>query len=180
MFTLDGGRTDRHGSTGGRIGSVQTATIIRLIHAANDVRRRHPSTDGDLAAADAESQLEGTYRHSERLAVYGSLAPGRSNHHVLKPYGGKWTRGRVRGDLMELGWAAATGYPAVRLRDDGPWVLVHVLASTRLPGAWSGIDDFEGSEYRRVLTPVYAEGDDAGGENAERIIAVANLYEIAL
>lgn len=156
------------------IGGVDTAAIIQLIDAANDGRRRTPPTDEDLAAADAESRLEEAYRHSERLAVYGSLAPGRSNHHVLKPFGGTWTRGRVRGDLLELGWGAAAGYPALRLRDDGPWVPVHVLASARLPGAWSGVDAFEGSEYRRVLTPVYADAGDS-----ERIITVANLYEIA-
>ena len=153
---------------------MDAAAVIRLIDTANHRRRRDLVARDDDAATDAESKLDQTYRHSERLAVYGSLAPGRSNHHVLAPFGGTWTRGRVRGDLVELGWGAAAGYPALRLRVDGPWVLVHVLESTRLPGAWTGIDAFEGSEYRRVLVPVYAEGEDA-----VRIITVANLYEIA-
>lgn len=167
-------RVDRHGSTGAGEASVDAVVVVRLVDTANHRRRRDLIARNDVAAGDAESQLEQTYRHSERLAVYGSLAPGRSNHHVLAPFGGTWTRGRVRGDLVELGWGAAAGYPALRLRVDGPWVLVHVLESTRLPGAWTGIDAFEGSEYRRVLVPVYAEGGDA-----VRIITVANLYEIA-
>ncbi len=174
MLTIDGQSFDRDSSTGAGVGIMDAAAVIRLINTANHRRRRDLVARDDVAAADAESKLEQTYRHSERLAVYGSLAPGRSNHHVLAPFGGTWTRGRVRGDLVELGWGAAAGYPALRLRDDGPWVLVHMLESTRLPGAWSGVDAFEGSEYRRVLAPVYAETGDA-----MRIITVANLYEIA-
>lgn len=174
MLTSDRQPFDRDSSRGAGVGIMDAAGIMRLINTANHRRRRDLVARDDVAAADAESKLEQTYRHSERLAVYGSLAPGRSNHHVLAPFGGTWTRGRVRGDLVELGWGAAAGYPALRLRDDGPWVLVHVLESTRLPGAWSGVDAFEGSEYRRVLAPVYAETGDA-----KRIITVANLYEIA-
>ncbi len=123
-------------------------------------------------ASEAEAELERLWRSSRRLAVYGSLAPGRSNHHVLAPYGGTWTTGRVRGDLIATGWGAAVGYPALRLRADGPWEAVQVLASDRLASAWSDLDAFEGADYRRVLVPIHA-GDD------ERIVAVANLYESA-
>jgi gamma-glutamylcyclotransferase (GGCT)/AIG2-like uncharacterized protein YtfP len=152
---------------------VDAATVLRLIDIANDARRQTHGVGDTVMVSDAEAQLEERYRHSERLAVYGTLAPGRSNHHVLKPYGGTWTRGRVRGDLLDLGWGAEVGYPALRLRDDGPWVVVHVLESMRLPHGWSGIDAFEGSEYCRVLAPVYAEAD-----TPPDLVTVANLYEI--
>ena|SRR5688500_16597450 len=145
-----------------------------LIELANQVRRRGRLAGPDsIRAIDAEQQLERTYRHSHRLAVYGTLAPGRSNHHIVAPYGGTWTHGRVRGDLVEAGWGAVVGYPALRMRAGGPWVNVHVLESDRLPGAWPAIDAFEGEEYQRILAPVFADGDDA-----TEVIAVANLYEI--
>jgi len=145
-----------------------------LIELANRVRRRGRLAEPDsIRAINAEHELERAYRHSHRLAVYGTLAPGRSNHHIVAPYGGTWTHGRVRGDLVEAGWGAVVGYPALRMRADGPWVNVHMLESDRLPGAWPAIDAFEGEEYQRILAPVFADGDDA-----TEVIAVANLYEI--
>ena len=156
--------------------AAENEAVLDLIELANERRRRPGGTPGsatdDVRTADAEAKLEDRYRHSERLAVYGTLAPGRSNHHVVASYGGTWTRGRVRGDLVEAGWGAAAGYPALRCRADGPWVAVEVLESGLLPGAWPAIDDFEGSEYQRVLVPVYPDS----GEGIS-LITVANLYE---
>lgn len=155
-------------------GGADDALILRLIEAANEPRRSTRGQGDPTLAADAEAQLEQMFRHSQRLAMYGTLAPGRSNHHVVAPYDGTWTRGRVRGDFEEAGWGAAAGYPALRCRADGPWVPVHLLESLLLPGGWRAIDEFEGSEYRRVLVPVYAARGDRGA-----LITVANLYEIA-
>jgi gamma-glutamylcyclotransferase (GGCT)/AIG2-like uncharacterized protein YtfP len=158
------------------MGKPQAAdvTMVGLIDLANQARRPSRDSHAMASATDAEAWLERLFGHSERLAVYGTLAPGRSNHHVLARYGGAWSRGRVRGDLVEAGWGAAAGYPALRCRAGGPWVPVHVLESAQLPGAWPDIDAFEGSEYRRILVPVYAEHGDAPG-----LITVANLYEVA-
>ena len=85
-----------------------------------------------------------------RLAVYGSLAPGRSNHHHLADVPGTWRRGWVRGTLIEAGWGAAVGYPGIRLDAGGEPVDVCVLESTQLAEHWDRLDDFEGAEYRRV------------------------------
>jgi gamma-glutamylcyclotransferase (GGCT)/AIG2-like uncharacterized protein YtfP len=48
-----------------------------------------------------------------RLAVYGSLAPGRENHWVLAGMSGAWQKGSVRGRLHPEGWGATEGYPAI-------------------------------------------------------------------
>ena len=66
--------------------------------------------------------------------------------------------GRVRGDLINAGWGAAGGYLGLIPRDDGPWVTVQVFESESLADAWQELDAFEGSEYRRVLIPVYSGG----------------------
>ncbi len=86
-----------------------------------------------------------------RLAVYGTLAPGRSNAHVLYELSGTWTQGSIRGHLHERGWGI---YPGVVLDDSGPEVAVHVFASRDLPAHWQRLDEFEGSGYRRVSVSV--------------------------
>jgi gamma-glutamylcyclotransferase (GGCT)/AIG2-like uncharacterized protein YtfP len=39
----------------------------------------------------------------QRLAVYGTLASGQPNHHLLADLGAQWIEGRVRGDSSRLG-----------------------------------------------------------------------------
>ena len=89
-----------------------------------------------------------------RLATYGSLAPGRPNHHHVADIAGRWVSGQVHGHLVEEGWGAALGYPALLLAPDGPPVDVQVLESAELPAHWARLDDFEGPGYERLLTPV--------------------------
>jgi gamma-glutamylcyclotransferase (GGCT)/AIG2-like uncharacterized protein YtfP len=89
-----------------------------------------------------------------RLATYGSLAPGRPDHHHVAALRGRWFPGEVRGRLVEAGWGASLGYPAMVLDPDGPVIDVQVLESADLPAHWSRLDDFEGPGYERVLTTV--------------------------
>ncbi|HZZ67453.1 MAG TPA: gamma-glutamylcyclotransferase family protein [Phenylobacterium sp.] len=106
---------------------------------------------------------------NHRLAVYGSLAPGRSNHGQLAELTGAWSPGVVRGELFQEGWGAAQGYPGLRLDPAGAEVAVQVFASHDLPDHWARLDRFEGPEYRRVITTVMTE--DGPVE--------ANIYAIA-
>jgi gamma-glutamylcyclotransferase (GGCT)/AIG2-like uncharacterized protein YtfP len=108
-----------------------------------------------------------------RLAVYGSLAPGRENHYLLSKYPGTWSSGRVRGDVINAGWGAAGGYLGLIPRDDGPWVAVQVFESKSLADAWLELDAFEGIEYQRVLIPVYSDDAEA------RLLYLANIYALA-
>lgn len=88
-----------------------------------------------------------------RLFVYGTLAPGRPNEHVLAGVPGTWTPAHVNGRLRELGWGAALGYPGIVLGlDAGDRVDGLVLTSPDLETAWDRLDEFEGEGYRRVLT----------------------------
>ena len=95
-----------------------------------------------------------------RLATYGSLAPGRINHHQLSALRGRWQRGTVQGRLMNAGWGTALGFPGLVLDPSGPDVEVYLFESPDLPPHWSRLDEFEGAGYRRVVTQVRtAEGD---------------------
>lgn len=91
----------------------------------------------------------------ERLAVYGTLAPGRPNHHQLAGLQGRWIAGSVRGHLREEGWGAALGFPGLVLDPTGPHVDVQVFESHDLVAHWPRLDEFEGDGYRRVLAPVF-------------------------
>ncbi len=94
-----------------------------------------------------------------RLATYGTLAPGRVNHHRLADLEGAWTTGTIRGRLVEKGWGAKLGYPALMLDADGAAVTVHLFTSPDLPAMWERLDAFEGAEYQRsAVTVETAEG----------------------
>lgn len=151
------------------------AEVLRLVDAANAARWGPGASPGIVDAADAERRLDARFRIRRTLAVYGTLAPGEPNHHVVAPLGGAWTDGVIEGDLHPVGWGAALGYPAFRPRPGGPAVAVHVLTAPKLEAAWPELDRFEGPGYRRILVPVFSPGPPG----ARRLHAVANLYAAA-
>ncbi len=89
-----------------------------------------------------------------RLAVYGSLGPGKANHHHVANLDGVWVRGAVRGELVNDGWGAALGFPGLRLDDEGALIDVDLLESFDLPSNWNRLDVFEGPGYQRVVATV--------------------------
>lgn len=115
-----------------------------------------------------EEMLESLFQTSCRLAVYGTLAPGAPNHHVLGNVCGEWSQGDIHGDLHETGWGAEHGYPAVRWNPRSERVAVHLLESEHLARLWDRLDRFEGAGYQRILVPVFC---------GDTIIAIANIYE---
>ena len=95
-----------------------------------------------------------------RLAVYGTLAPGRVNHHQISALAGTWQRGTVRGQLFASGWGAALGSPGLLLDPLGPFVEVDLFESEELPEHWNRLDEFKGSGYLRVVTTVNTKGGE--------------------
>lgn len=98
---------------------------------------------------------------SHRLFVYGTLAPGRPNEHVLADVPGTWEPATVRGELLPEGWGAALGYPVIILSEDGPEVAGFVFSSDELARNWERLDEFEGEGYERVLTMAGLASGDA-------------------
>jgi gamma-glutamylcyclotransferase (GGCT)/AIG2-like uncharacterized protein YtfP len=105
-----------------------------------------------------------------RLATYGTLAPGRPNHHQLEGLTGRWTKGYVYGRLIDAGWGASLGYPALVLDSAGAAIEVQVFESTELPEQWSRLDEFEGAGYQRVVTTVRTPDGDV----------TASIYVVSL
>lgn len=90
----------------------------------------------------------------QRLATYGTLRPGESNHRQVSGLRGRWFRGSVRGRLLDAGWGAGWGFPGLVLDAAGETVPVDVLESPDLDAHWDRLDAFEGGEYRRVCVTV--------------------------
>ena len=116
----------------------------------------------------AEDILVSLLRTSNHFAVYGTLAPGAPNHHVLESLSGEWRDGSVHGDLHERGRGAQQGYPAIRWNPRSGQVPVKLLVSEDLEHHWERLDELEGPEYQRILVPVYM---------GDQVVAVANIYE---
>jgi gamma-glutamylcyclotransferase (GGCT)/AIG2-like uncharacterized protein YtfP len=114
----------------------------------------------DSADELAGASLDGA---DTRLAAYGTLRPGESNHAMLADVGGVWIEGMVQGVKFE-----ANGYPAFQRRLDNGLVPVSVLISNQLPAHWARLDDFEGVDYQRIRVPV---------QLTDGTVLVANLYE---
>jgi gamma-glutamylcyclotransferase (GGCT)/AIG2-like uncharacterized protein YtfP len=89
-----------------------------------------------------------------KLATYGTLAPGRPNHHQLDGLRGHWLARQVSGMQVDAGWGAGLGYPALVLDPDGSAIRVDVFESVDLPAHWSRLDAFEGPGYQRVVVRV--------------------------
>jgi len=54
-----------------------------------------------------------------KLFIYGTLAPGKENHHVLSALSGDWQPATVRGTLVNAGWGAGRGCPGLIPASDG-------------------------------------------------------------
>ena len=94
----------------------------------------------------------------QRLFVYGTLAPGRANHEVLKGIPGTWEPATLRGTLLPEGWGAAMGCPGIVLTADGDKVEGYVFSSAQLARHWPRLDAFEGEGYKRVSATVRVNG----------------------
>jgi gamma-glutamylcyclotransferase (GGCT)/AIG2-like uncharacterized protein YtfP len=87
----------------------------------------------------------------QRLFVYGTLAPGRANEHVLAGLGGEWQPASVRGRLIQQGWGAEMGFPGMVLDAAGEEIAGLIFAAPTLADFWPTLDAFEGEQYARVL-----------------------------
>lgn len=114
-----------------------------------------------------EHVLSAIFAHPDtRLATYGSLMPGGSNHTQLDAAAGVWSRGTVVGrtDLMN-------GLPAFRPDRTGEHIEVAVLESPKLPALYPRLDDFEGPYFIRAFVPVFT---------ANGTLIPATIYRLAV
>lgn len=111
----------------------------------------------------------------QRLFVYGSLAPGKPNEHILTPIGGQWEDGTatLKGTLKQEGWGAAMGFPGIVPDNRGQEVKGLIYASEQLEQHWQRLDAFEGDAYQRKLVEVTF--DD--GKQVEAFVYALKEYQ---
>jgi len=124
-----------------------------------------------IAAGDeiAERAIERVHRASVTLAIYGTLAPGKANHHHIAELGGTWHDAAVRGRLDRVPCGIHEGLPAIVLDPAAAPHPLKVLVCEHLPAAWPRLDAFEGDEIQRLLVPL---------EGADGATGVANIYAL--
>ena len=93
------------------------------------------------------------------LFVYGTLCPGKPNAHVLETIGGKWIKASVTGRLEQRGWGAKMGFAGIVLDPSGNEVNGYLFNSENLEAHWNALDDFEGKDYKRVVTKAKIKDD---------------------
>jgi gamma-glutamylcyclotransferase (GGCT)/AIG2-like uncharacterized protein YtfP len=93
-----------------------------------------------------------------RLFVYGTLCPGRSNAHILEAIGGEWQTASVTGTYYERGWGEAADFPGIVLNSDGPAVTGYLFSSTHLGSHWPMLDEFEAGYDRVNVNVTLADG----------------------
>lgn len=105
--------------------------------------------------------MAGAFKVINNLFVYGTLAPGMSNAHVLADLEGAWEKASVHGTVYRVEWGPASGYPGILLNQDDAEVSGLIFTSDNLPEHWQRIDAFEGDGYTRVLTTAKLESGSA-------------------
>jgi len=94
------------------------------------------------------------------LFVYGTLAPGEENAHIMDGMEGKWIKAGVRGNLFNTGWGIHSGHPGLIPDEDGDIVDGLIFISDDLPAHWDRLDKFEGKDYQRVPIKAKLENGD--------------------
>lgn len=89
------------------------------------------------------------------LIIYGSLAPGEKNHHIISHIKGSWHKATIQGRIIDNGWSDnRSGYPEFQKVENGEaanTLSVMAFISSELDAHWKLLDDFEASEnYSRV------------------------------
>ena len=84
------------------------------------------------------------------LFVYGTLAPGERNAHIMDGMTGTWQKASVRGKRFINGWGIHKMAPGFFPDPTGPVVNGLVFSSPDLPDHWERLDIFEGADYQRV------------------------------
>jgi len=70
---------------------------------------------------------------TNRLFIYGTLAPGQSNAHLLGDLVGTWEKASVNGTVYQVAWGAASGYPGILLNDGDGDAYGLLFSSDELP-----------------------------------------------
>lgn len=100
-------------------------------------------------------------KNEERLFVYGTLAPGEDNSHLIETANGHWESASCFGRIFTQTKGTHVGLPCFEPTVDGERVEGMLFSSFELVSYWEMLDKFEGELYERRLIPVKTgKGED--------------------
>lgn len=121
-----------------------------------------PLPPAEAIASPLPGSADTTPPSPDRLFVYGTLAPGEENDHVLRGVKGHWSAATVRGRVIAVvDRGPAAGYPGIVLDSEGGLVHGLLFSSALLAEHWQRLDDFEGEGYERVRVRAEPAGGSA-------------------
>ena len=97
----------------------------------------------------------------QKLIVYGTLAPEDVNRNILSDLQGSWENCSVHGCIEKI-----NGLSFFVWQPNEPTIDLRLFTSAILPKSWLQLDQFEGSDYRRILVPIV---------KSDKMV-VANIY----
>ena len=145
--------------------NIQTlASILNRLNESENISIFGSGKWADSTLSADETSLIDTYQPQKALIVYGTLAPGQANHHIVEHINGEWVKATIKGRLENKGWGAEMGFagftPAGSVNSSV--IDCHVLISDELTANWSLLDKFEGAEYRRIFAQYECLNGDIG------------------
>ena len=143
---------------------MEVDQIIEQLNMKENIATITISNLEQAGLTEEEKAFIKTYQPEKALIIYGTLAPGRPNHHVVEHIKGAWQQGIVHGKLKKEGWGSAMGYNGfihvpVEEQED---IQAFVLFSDELNANWKMLDEFEGDGYKRILAPFKLEKGAVG------------------
>lgn len=117
-------------------------------------------------APDIDAQFSAETGAVQRLCVYGRMRPGGPDAHRLADLGGTWLEGEFAGYLQSDGVCSLDQCPGLAWSPSAPWNTGFILTSEAFREFWSHLDDSEGADYARLLTPIRTNGTES----------IANIY----
>lgn len=100
----------------------------------------------------------------QKLVVYGTLAPENVNRNFLTNIQGDWLDCIIHGNIDEVHKLFFFNW-----QPKGPPIKAWLLVSEMLPESWDQIDQFEGSDYKRILIPIIIKRE-------RHQVCIANIY----
>ncbi|RXM39175.1 gamma-glutamylcyclotransferase [Chryseobacterium sp. CH21] len=135
------------------------------------LNRRKDIADITLKALDQynlsieEQYFLTRYQPENRLIIYGTLAPGKPNHHKMTHIKGDWKPAILKGGKLETkGWGAELGFNGYVPTEENEQADIpcYVLFSDNLNENWDFLDGFEGEGYKRILANYELEDGQQG------------------
>lgn len=149
------------------ISGVELDKIIEELNKVKTVSNKELNDTEDSRFTEIEKDFFKKFKPECSLIIYGSLAPNGPNHSVIEHIKGEYKKAKVKGKLENKGWGAELGFPGFRHGnvDDQTEIECIVLFSEELLANWQRLDEFEGTEYKRILAKYELDTGEIGVGN---------------